>query len=327
MNRSGLWRNVAALSLVAVSSIAQAQSYPARPVTIVVPLAAGSGMDTLVRAYAEKLADALGKPVVIENKPGAALMLAAQAVATAPADGHTLLVSTSTAMAINPVLFKKVNYDHLKDFAPIAYYLKAPFILVVNPNMPVKSVPELIKHAKESAKPLTFASTGPGTGLHLSAEYMKQRYGLQMTHVPYRGTPQMMADLTGGHVDFAFAEVGATLPLVREGKLRALAVSSSNRMPSLPDVPPFAEAGGVNDFEVVSWHMLYAPAGTPKDVVARLHGEMKKIMAAPDMRQKVLAVGLLPVDTPPLDGIDKFLAAEREKWGALVKSLGLAGTM
>jgi tripartite-type tricarboxylate transporter receptor subunit TctC len=264
---------------------------------------------------------------VIENKPGAALMLAAQAVATAPADGHTLLVSTSTAMAINPMLFKKVNYDHLKDFAPIAYYLKAPFILVVNPNMPVKSVADLIKHAKESAKPLTFASTGPGTGLHLSAEYMKQRYGLQMTHVPYRGTPQMMADLTAGHVDFAFAEVGATLPLVRDGKLRALAVSSSNRMPSLPDVPPFGEAAGVNDFEVVSWHMLYAPANTPKDVVARLHGEMKKIMAAPDMRQKVLAVGLLPVDTPPLDGIDRFLSAEREKWGALVKSLGLAGTM
>jgi tripartite-type tricarboxylate transporter receptor subunit TctC len=259
MNQTGVWRGLAALSFVVAGFAAQAQSYPARPVTIVVPLAAGSGMDTLVRAYAEKLADALGKPVVIENKPGAALMLAAQTVATAPADGHTLLVSTSTAMAINPVLFQEGE-------------LRSPEVLRADRLLPQGAI-----HP-------------------------------------------------GGELGNA-GEVGTTLPLVRDGKLRALAVSSSNRMPSLPDVPPFGEAAGVNDFEVVSWHMLYAPASTPKDVVARLHGEMKKIMAAPDLRQKVLAVGLLPVDTPPLDGIDRFLSAEREKWGALVKSLGLAGTM
>ncbi len=201
---------VLTLATVGLSAPAMTQSYPSRPVTIVVPLAAGSGMDTLVRLYGEKLAEALGKPVVIENKPGAALMLAASQVAAAPPDGHTLVVSTSTAMAINPVLYKKVAYDARKDFAPISFYVKSPFILVVNPALPVNSVPELIKHAKESSSPVTFASTGVGTGLHLAGEYMKQRFGLNMTHVPYRSTPQSIADLVAGHVSMSFAEVGAT---------------------------------------------------------------------------------------------------------------------
>jgi tripartite-type tricarboxylate transporter receptor subunit TctC len=315
-----------ALGALAASAPAGAQGYPTRPVTIVVPLAAGTGMDSLVRLYGEKLAEALGKPVVIENKPGAALMLAAAAVATAPPDGYTLLVSTSTVMAINPVLYKKLNFDPMKDFAPISFYVKSPFILVVGPQLAVKSVPELIKHARESAAPLTFASTGTGTGLHLAGEYMKQRFDVNMTHVPYRSTPQSIADIVAGHVSFSFAEAGATLPLIREGKLRALAVSASTRVPTLPDVPTFAEAAGVPDFEVVSWHMLFAPAATPREIVDRLHADMNRIMAAPDMQQKIVAIGLLPVAPTSLDGIRQFLAAEREKFGSLVRKLGLAGT-
>lgn len=317
----------AAITAVTADARAQAQDYPTRPVTIVVPLAAGSGMDSLVRLYAEKLQVALGKPVVVDNRPGAALMLAAAAVATAPADGYTLLVSTSSAMAINPVLYKKVNYDHVKDFVPISFYVKSPFILVVNPDLPVRSVPELIKHLKDSKSPLSYSSPGAGVAQHLSIEYMKKRFELDITHVPYKNTPQSIQDIAAGHVQLGFAEAGASLPLIRDGKLRALAVSATTRIPSLPDVPPFAEAAKAPDFEAVSWHILFAPAATPRPIIERVYTEMKKIMADPEMIRLTEKIGLLPVESPDVDGIQKYLASEREKWGSLVKQLGLAGTM
>jgi tripartite-type tricarboxylate transporter receptor subunit TctC len=283
-------------------------------------------MDALVRLYADKLTQSLGKPVVVENKPGAALMLAVQHVAGQPADGYTLVVSTSSAMAINPVLYKKVNYDHVKDFVPVSFYVKSPFILVVGAHVQAKTVPELIALAKKTEKPITFSSPGAGTALHLSGEYMKQKFGLNMTHVPYRSSPQSIQDIVAGHVDMSFAEAGASLPLIREGKLRALAVSSSTRIPSLPDVPPFAEAANAPGFEAVSWHMLYAPAATPKPVVEKLHAEMSKIMRDPDMKQKATNIGLLPIDPPSTADTLAYMASEREKWGALVRSLGLAGS-
>jgi tripartite-type tricarboxylate transporter receptor subunit TctC len=320
-------RAIAGALLAATSfGAATAQTYPSKPVTIVVPLAAGSGMDSIVRLYAEPLAQALGKPIVVENKPGAALMLAAQAVATAPPDGHTLLISTSSAMAINPVLYKSISYKPNEDFVPISFYVKSPFVLVVDPALPVKSVPELIKFAKESSKPLNYSSPGAGVAQHLSMEFMKQRFGLDIVHVPYRNTPQSIADITAGHVNMGFAEFGAALPLIKDGKLRALAVSSSTRLPALPDIPPFAEAANAPDFEAVSWHMMFAPAATPQDIVARLHGEMKKVMAAPDLRKKISDLGLIPVDTPPVDGIRAYIKSEQEKWGSLVKKLGLEAT-
>ncbi|ARQ02041.1 Bug family tripartite tricarboxylate transporter substrate binding protein [Pseudorhodoplanes sinuspersici] len=308
-------------------TITTAQTYPNRPITIVVPLAAGSGLDALVRIYAEKLQSNLGQPVVVENRPGAALMLAASTVAKAPPDGYTLLVSTSSAMAINPVLYKKVNYDHVKDFVPISFYVKSPMILVINPDLPAKTVPELIKLVKDSKTPLTYSSPGAGVAQHLSMEYMKKRFGLEITHVPYKNTPQSIADIVAGHVNLGFAEAGASLPLIREGKLRPLAVSATTRIPSLPDVPPFAEAANAPDFEAVSWHMLFAPAATPRPIVERLHAEMKKIMLDPEMIKLTEKIGLLPVDTPSIDGIQTYLTSERDKWGSLVKQLGLEGTM
>ena len=313
------------LAVTTVGANAQAQNYPDRPITIVVPLAPGSGLDAVVRLYADKLSQTFGKPVIVENKPGAALMLAAQYVANAAPDGYTLLVSTSSAMAINLTLYKQVNYA-VKDFTPVSYYLKSPFILVTNPDLPAKTVPELIKLAKERATPLNFSSPGAGSAQHLSAEYMKQRFDVNMTHVPYRSTPQSIQDIVADHVQLGFAEAGASLPLIREGKLRALAVSSSTRLPSLPDVPPFAEAANAPGFEAVSWHMLFAPAATPKPIVEKLHAEMDKIMRDPEMKQKVLTIGLLPIDPPSLADTDKYLAAEREKWGSLVKKLGLEGS-
>lgn len=305
---------------------AQAQDYPSRTITIVVPLAPGSGMDTVVRIYAEKLSQSFGKPVIVENKPGAALMLAATAVANAPPDGYTLLVSTSSAMAINLALYKKVNYDAVKDFVPISFYVKSPFILVVNPELPARTVPELIKLAKDSPTPLTFSSPGAGSAQHLSVEYMKQRFGVNMTHVPYRSTPQSIQDIVANHVQLGFAEAGASLPLIREGKLRALAVSASTRLPTLPDVPPFAEAANAPDFEAVSWHMLFAPAATPQPIVDKLHAEMNRIMTDPDVKQKIATIGLLPIDPPSIADTQTYLASERDKWGSLVKKLGLEGS-
>jgi len=318
-----------ALAMLALfcPTLVSAQTYPNRPITIVVPLAAGSGMDALVRIYAEKLQASLGQPVVVENRPGAALMLAAATVAKAEPDGYTLLVSTSSAMAINPVLYKKVSYDPIKDFVPISFYVKSPMILVVHPDLPAKTVPELITLLKNAKTPLTYSSPGAGVAQHLSMEYMKQRFGLDITHVPYKNTPQSIADIVAGHVNLGFAEAGASLPLIREGKLRSLAVSATTRIPSLPDTPPFAEAANTPDFEAVSWHMLFAPAATPKPIVERLHGEMKKIMADPEMVKLTEKIGLLPVDTPSIDGIQSYIASERDKWGSLVKQLGLDGTM
>jgi tripartite-type tricarboxylate transporter receptor subunit TctC len=318
----------ATLALAAALSAApaDAQTYPTKTVTIVVPLAAGTGMDTVARLYGEKLQAALGRPVVVENKPGAALAIGASAIATAQPDGHTIGVLTSGPMAIGPVLYKKVAYDPQKDFVPVSLYVKSPLVLVVDPALPIKSVPDLIKYAKASAQPLTYSTPGAGAFQHLSTEFMAQRFGLKFTHVPYKSTPQSVTDIAAGHVNFGFAEAGATLPLIRGGKLRALAVSSTTPLPTLPDVQPFAAAANAPDFEAVSWHILFAPAATPKDVVARLHGEMTKIMSDADMQKRAADIGLLPVNPPSVADTQKYIAAEREKWGNLVRSLGLAGT-
>jgi tripartite-type tricarboxylate transporter receptor subunit TctC len=314
-----------AFAATAFSPPAQAQSFPSRNLNIIVSIGAGTGMDVLVRFYAEKLAAVLGKPVVVENKPGAATMLAAAQVATAPPDGHTMVVLTSAAMAINPWLYKQINYNP-DDFVPIALYVKSPFILVVNPKVPAKTVPEFIKHAKEANPPLNYATVGAGALQHLSMEFAKQRFGFNATHVPYRNTGQSVADLAAGHVATGFVEAGASIPLIKDGRLRALAVSASSRLPLLPDVPPFSEAANAPDFEAVSWHILLVPAKTPKDVVDRLHAEMKKIMGTAEMKDKASAIGLIPIDTPSVSGMQDYVKAERAKWGALVKKLGLEGS-
>ena len=318
-----------ALSLLTITlgSPAQAQSYPSKNITIVVALGPGSGMDVLVRLYAEKLSQALGKPVVVENKPGAATMLAAAQIATSPADGHTLGVLTSSALAINQHLYKQMNYSPDNDFTPISLYVKSPLILVVNPNVPAKTVPEFIALAKRSNPPLTYASLGAGVFQHISMELAKQRFDFDATHVPYKATGQSVTDLVAGHVATGFVEAGASIPVIKEGKLRALAVSSTTPLPLLPDVPPFAQASGASDFEAVSWHTLLVPAKTPKEIVDRLHAEMKKIMSDPEMTKRAADIGLIPIDTPSVAGINDYIKSERVKWGALVEKLGLKGTM
>ena len=312
--------------LSSLSGPAYAQPWPTRNVTIIVPLAAGTGMDTLVRMYSDQLSKALGKPVIIDNRPGAALMLGVTALSKAPADGYTLGIATAPAMAINPTLYKQVNYDVDKDFTPISLYVKSPFILVISPTMGPRTVPELIKIVKEVKGSYSFSTPGTGAAQHLAVEYMKQKFNLDITHIPYKSTPQSVADIMAGHVSMAFAEAGLALPLIKDGKLRALAVSSSTRLPSLPDVPTFAEASSSPDFEAVSWHVLLAPAATPPEVVARLQGEMKRILATPEVQQRIAALGLLAIESPNTDGINRYMKAEREKWSGVVKALGLVGS-
>jgi tripartite-type tricarboxylate transporter receptor subunit TctC len=317
---------IALFAIVGLQTPAQAQGYPTKNITVVVSIGPGTGMDIVTRLYAEKLAAVLGKSVVVENRPGAATMLAAQSVATSPPDGHTMVVLTSGALAINQWLYKQMNYSPENDFTPICLYVKSPLILVVNPNIPAKTVPEFIAYAKQANPPMNYASVGAGAFQHISMEFAKQRFGFNATHVPYKNTGQSVSDIVAGHIQTGFVEAGASIPLIKEGKLRALAVSSTTPLPLLPDVPPFSQASGASDFEAVSWHVLMVPSKTPKDIVDRLHAEMKKIMADPDMKKRAADLGLIPIDTPSIAGMNDYIKAERVKWGALVKKIGLEGT-
>ncbi len=318
---------VAAFATFAPTSLAHAQSYPSRPITIVVALAAGTGMDIVVRSYAEKLSQTLGRPIIIENRPGNAGLAAVDGALKAAPDGYTLLAATSSAMAIRPSMFKKPPYHPNTDFVPISHYLKSPFVLVVNPDLPIKSVPDLIAYARARPGKVAFSSTSIGGAPHLSGEYINQRFGVQMTHVPYKISPQAIQDVAAGHVQLTFAESAASLELIRGGKLRALAVTSTTRLGTLPDVPSFAEASGIADFEAVSWHMLFARAGVPQDIVDRLHTEMSRIIATPELQTRMTSLGLIPYAPPPVAESQRYIKSEIDKWGGLVKSLGLAGTI
>ncbi len=305
----------------------QAQAYPSRNITIVVPLAAGTGMDAVARIYGDELAKSLGKPVVIENQPGAAMMTAAASVARATGDGHTLLVAAIAPLAVNQTLYKKIAYDPDADFVPIALYAKSPFVLVVNADAGFDSVEAFMKRAKDkAASPLNYSTPGAGLLQHLTMEALKRRFGFEATHVAYRSSPQAITDVVGGHVHASIAEMGASLALIREGRLKALAVTSLERLPSLPAVPTLAEATGLTGYEAVSWHVLVAPASTPREIVDRLHAEMKRITGDKAFKERLAATGLLPVDTAPIDEITRYIRAERAKWSTVVKDLGLEGS-
>ena len=325
---SGALALASALGLAAFHPLerAHADNYPTRPITIIVSLAAGTGMDTLVRLYADKLSQSLGQPVVIDNRPGGAGVVAGESILKGTPDGYTLAVATSAIMSIRPTLFKQRPFNPLTDFVPISNYVKSPFVFIVNPSLPVRSVPEFIKYAKERPGQISYSSSGIGGAPHLTAELLKQKFGFDMAHVPYRNSPQSIADVAAGHVQASVAEAGASLPLIKDGKLRAIAVTSATRFPTLPDVPPIAEAVGMPDLEAVSWHVLFARHDTPREIVDKLHGEMKRIMAAPDMQEKIRNIGLIPHESPSVEGLRRYIKSETDKWGALVRQLGLEGS-
>jgi tripartite-type tricarboxylate transporter receptor subunit TctC len=303
---------------------AQAQDYPTRPITLLVPLGAGGAMDIIVRSMAPKLSAQLGKSVVVENRVGAGTVLAANDVAHGTADGYTLLIAPSGTLTTNATLYKKLSYDPLQDFVPIALYCQVPFVLVSNPSLPFKTVPELIAYANANPGKLSFGSTGTGAVPHLAGEMLKSMAGIDMVHVPYKGGPPALNDVMAGNIQLFFADTAITPPLIEAGKIRALGVSSKARADVLPDVPPIADA--VPGFEAVSWHMVVAKNGTPPAVVSRLHDEFKAVIKSPEIWQQMIKMGLIPIDTPSVGELQNFVKAEVVRWGKIVQQVGLAGT-
>jgi len=296
-----------------------AASYPSRPIRIVVALAPGGGVDTSARLLGQRFTEAWGQQFVAENRPGAGGTIAAAVVAHATPDGYTLLMN-SMSHAITPALYK-LNYDNIKDFAPISLFVQSPSVLAVHPSLPVKSVKELIAFAKPRPDEILFSSSGSGSGQHLAMELLNRMAGLKLVHIPYKGTAPSILDLVAGRVSITSASAISTMPHVRAGKLRALAVSSAKRSPSVPELPTVAEAA-LPGFAVDQWYALFAPAGTPKEIVAKLYGEVARTVAQPATKQRLLALGLDPAGTSP-DEFTAYLKTETAKWGKLVREAGI----
>jgi tripartite-type tricarboxylate transporter receptor subunit TctC len=313
-------------ALVAItSSAALAQDYPTRPVTILVPYAAGGAADVGARLFGQKLSDRLGKGVIIENRGGGGTSIGAAAAAKAAPDGYTVFMGGSASLAVNVTLQKKLPYDPEKDFAPLALVVGIPFVLVVNPSLPVKSVADLVALAKEKPGRLAFATSGPGSPAHLQTELLKSMTGIDITLVPYKGSPPAVADFLGGQIQAMFVEFPASLELIKDGKMRPLGVSTRARVPAASDIPPLAEAG-LPGFDAGGWLMFVAPANTPKEIAAKLHAELKSIGALPDVQRQISGMGLIPIDTPAVDDLQLYVKAEIERWGKVIRAAGIAGS-
>jgi tripartite-type tricarboxylate transporter receptor subunit TctC len=316
---------VSSLALaIAAPAIADAESFPNRPVTVVVPTGPGGGIDNFARIIAPKMEQRLGKPFVIENRPGAGTTIGATVVARSEPDGHTLLLATSSTLAINVSIYKSLPYDPAKDFMPVLLYARVPFVLVVNPALPVQSAEDLIKLAKAKPGTLSFGSAGIGTATHLFVELLKSQTGIQVTHVPYKSTVQPLNDVVGGHLQFMFSDLPPLLGLIGAGKLRALGVSSRTRVATAPDIPPLSEAG-VPGYEAVAWLMVVVRAGAPPDVVNKLHAELKSIVALPEVEQQIKQLGFIPVDSPPPEELQGYIKSEIVRWGKVVQQAGATG--
>ena len=314
-----------ALGILAMAQPAAAQTYPTRPVTIVAPYAAGGGADLIARLMAQKLGERLRESFVVENRLGAGGVIAASSVAKATPDGYTLLVAASTQLAIQVTLHKTLPYDPAADFMPVALLASVPFVLTVNPSLPVHSVGDLITLAKQEPGKLTFGSSGVGGPPHLFTELLKTMTGIEMTHVPYKGTAQAITDVVAGHVPIIFSDLAPAIPLIKDGRLRALGISSAVRFAGLPDVPTLAEAG-VPGFDAVAWLALVAPAATPREIVDKLHADVKAIMAEPTVQQKFIDLGNIPLVSPPPDELRAYVKSEIVRWGKVVEKAGLAGS-
>jgi tripartite-type tricarboxylate transporter receptor subunit TctC len=309
---------------LATGTAAYAQDYPSRPVTLVVPFAPGGSIDIVGRILGERLSSRLGKPFIIENRPGGGTNVATGAVARAAADGYTLLITTSS-LAINATLYKKLTYEPVNDFVPVALVASIPLVLVVNPSLPVRSAGDLVALVKGKRSRLSYASGGSGSAPHLAGELFKSMAAIDMTHVPYRGAPQALTDVVAGHVDVMFADPGTALPQMRAGKVRALGVTSPTGVPGIPDVAPIAQTG-VPSYDAVSWQLLLAPARTPPDIVDRLHTEIKSILAQHRTESRFAELGLAPIESPSPKVLQRFLSSEIQRWGEVVRRAGVAGS-
>ena len=309
---------LALVSLALPAAHAQTSAWPTRPVKIVVTFTPGGAPDTLARVLAEKWGQTLGQTFTVDNRPGAGGNIGSDYVAKSPADGTTLLIATVGTHAINPALYSNMPYNHVKDFTPVSFLASTPNLLVVNNAVPAKNIRELIALAK--IKPLNFGSSGSGTSIHLSGELFNTLAGVKMQHIPYKGRAQAVPDLLGGRIDMIFDNMPSALPLVKSGDVRALGVTSATRSPAAPNIPTIAESG-LPGFEATSWFALMAPAGLPKDVLARINAETLRVMALPDVREKMALLGLdLAPGTP--EALASFIQVETTKWANVVKESG-----
>jgi tripartite-type tricarboxylate transporter receptor subunit TctC len=319
-------RTLLAIALPAMTaSMARAddaEDYPNHPVSFIVPFAPAGGTDILARLLGQKLELRLGKPFVVENRPGAGTVIATNFVAKSPPDGYTIMMAVSS-LAIDATLYKKLPYDPAKDLALVALIATVPFVLVVSPSLQVQSVDDLIKLAK--TRPLSYGSGGIGAFHHLAGALFASMTGIKATHVPYRGTAPALTDLIGGYIQFMFSDLGPALPLIKAGKLRALAVTTNQRFMSMPDIPPLAEAG-VPGFDLAAWQGVIAPGETPKGILGKLNAGLNSIVAMDDVRGRMTDLGMNPVGRGTPDELRQFLEAEIVRWGKFVEAAGIAGS-
>ena len=305
--------------ILAVPLAAQAQSYPGKPIKMLVPFPAGGTVDFFARVIAPKLGEALGQQVVVENRAGAGGNIAAEFVAKSPADGYTLLMG-SEIVSINISLYSKLGYDPVKDLDPVLLVGSVPNILIVSPAFPAASLKQLIAQAKAEPGKLSYASTGQGTSSHLSSELMKSMAGIDVLHIPYKGGPPAIADLIGRQVNMMFINLPTGMPQVKGGKVKVLAVSSKQRVAQLPDIPTVDEAG-LKGFETSAWSGVYAPAGTPREIIARLNTEINKILKMPSVREQLAVQGAEPEGGSP-EEFKRFTSDEIVKWARVIKTSG-----
>ncbi len=316
-------RTVLLFSLLALPlAVAAAESYPTKPIRLIAPSSPGSGVDIVARFLGQKLSENVKQQVVVDNRAGAGANLGAEIAAHAPRDGYTLFVGTP-AHTINPALYTKLNYDILKDFAPITLLTTGQYVLTVHPAVAAKTVKDLTAMARAKPGQLNYASAGNGNATHLAGELYKSLAKIDIVHVPYKGTGPALTDLVGGQVQFMFPNLTAALPQMKAGKLRALAVTGAQRSQSVPELPTMVEAG-VPGYAVTSWYALLAPAGTPADILKRVHAETVKAMSAPDMKDRLAGEGAEPTTGTPAQ-LTTFLKSEIAKWSKVIKEAGIKG--
>lgn len=312
---------IAALLLAATfvaAPPADAQAYPAKQVSLIVPYPPGGGTDFFARTVGQKMAESLGQSVIVDNRPGAATIIGAQLVAKAPADGYTVLLGDTATYAVNASLYKKLPYDPLKDFAPVSLTGRFALLLVVNPStISVNSVKEFIEQARKQPRKIDYASPGPGSPHHLAMELFKQQARIDLTHVPYKGAAPAVQDLLGGRIPVMFLDLAAGVPQIKGGKLKALAVASPKRIAALPDLATIDQSG-VTGFEAWAWQGLVVPAATPKEVVAKLHAAYVKAINDPTVRQKIVEAGIEPLQSTPQQLTD-YIVSETAKWAKVIR--------
>jgi tripartite-type tricarboxylate transporter receptor subunit TctC len=315
---------LALVGLLASPVVAHAQNYPTRPITLVVPYAAGGGNDVMARIVGEKMSKTLGQQIVIENRPGAGGAVATRQVAKAAPDGYTLVIGGTGSLAVNPTLLPNVGYDVRKDFAPIGLIGTSAMIVLVHPSVPAKSIPELIAHIKKLDGKFNYASAGVGSGIHLAAELFASMAGAKMTHIPYKGTGPALTDLLGNHVQLYFSSLPSAIGIAKEGKVRALAVTGVKRSNVFPDVPTIAEAG-LPGYEAALRYGIVAPAGTPRPIVDRLNAALRQALAEPDTIKRMAFDGTEPLPSTP-EEYAADIDTEERKWSAVVRRSGAAQT-